>query len=266
MLKFTLTTTTALALFLGFASAANAAIISGFGGVGAGTSLVALNPAANAFLTGAPVVTTGAVGNNDFTGLGNPNTVSFSLDVYAMDVPFSLTFLTSDDGTAAQDGSTEYFFSVTLNNMLNANGIDPGDAGKEINGVDVSQSAGGAAATGFDAPPLGGNPFPFATGGAFPLQAAGIVPGPGNLRFGGLSGGGGGIGFGTSQTLNFAIDLADLSPAGASGPGTLTLTFTANPEPATFLLGGLALIPGVIAVRRRRQKRSAEQSVDALPV
>ena len=260
MRRFTLCSLTAL--LLSYGAVANGAIISGFGGVGAGSSIVPLDPAANAVLMAAPVITTGAVGNDDVIGLGNANTVTFAMSVHAMDPgsSFSLVFLTADTGTiGVDDGSTEYFFSVTLLNALNANGIDPSDAGKEINGVDVAQSGGGAAVTGFDAPPVGGNPFPFATGGGpFPLQTEGIIPaGPGfgNLRFGGLSGGGGGISFGTSAVLNFSIDIADLTTGAASGPGTLTLTFTANPEPTTMLLGGLALIPGGIALRRRRRNQ-----------
>ncbi|MEQ9411979.1 MAG: hypothetical protein RIK87_29985 [Fuerstiella sp.] len=269
MIRSSVYATLALSLCMG--AAADAAIIAGFSGVGTGSSLAALDPAANAFVSAAPVVTTGAVGNNDYTGpaAGSPNTVSVGLDVYAMDPgkSFSLIFATADDGTAATDGSTEYFFTVSLTNMLNANGIDPGNSMKEINGVDVAISSGGAALAGFDAPPLGGNPAPFATGGGpFPLQVSGIIPaGPnaGNLRFGGLSGGGGGISFTTTGVLNFAVDLADLTPAGASGPGFLTLTFTANPEPTTFALAGLALIPAGIAVRRRRKQKAEASAQEA---
>lgn len=258
----------AVALTLGHS--AEAAIISSFAGVGAGSSTTALDPLANAHLSAAPVITSIAPGNDDVVSPAvNPNTVGVSLDVYAMDPgsSFSLAFMTSDDGTPAEDGSTEYRFFVTLTNALNANGIDPGDAGKEWHGLDVALTLGGAAVGGFDAPPLAGNPPPVVMGGGpFPLQPAGIIPagpGVGNLRYGGLSGGGGGHSFGTTATYEFSFDLADLTTGAASGPGFLTLTFTANPEPTTIALAGLALIPGGIALRRRRKKLAEADAEEA---
>ncbi|MCA9051910.1 MAG: hypothetical protein KDA89_24395, partial [Planctomycetaceae bacterium] len=114
-----------------------------------------------------------------------------TLDVYAMDPgsSFSVSFTVSD--AAGEQGSTEYWFMVTLNNALNANGVDPGDAGKEINGLDIGISPSGFAVVGFDSPPPG-NPAPtFTSANTFPLQPGGFAGSV--FRYGGLSGGGGGI-------------------------------------------------------------------------
>ncbi|MCA9047292.1 MAG: PEP-CTERM sorting domain-containing protein, partial [Planctomycetaceae bacterium] len=52
----------------------------------------------------------------------------------------------------------------------------------------------------------------------------------------------------------FGIDIVDLGGV-ASNAGSLTLTFTANPEPGSLLLAGLALAPAGVIVRRRRNKQ-----------
>lgn len=244
-------------------SCCHAAIISAASGTAAlGTTSVALTPGANAFLTAAPVIVTGAVGNEDFIGPGvNPNTVSLTLDVYAMGPSFAVNFTVVDDGTAAQDGSTEYLFAVTLLNQLNANGVDPEDSGKEINGVDIEFAGAGGQAFDSNGAFYPGIPTPTATGAnPFPLQFGGVIIGGGGgggdlMRFGGLSGGGGGIPFGTSNTLFFSVDIADFSPGGASPNRNFSVVFTANPEPTTFILAGMALVPGGLAVRRRRNRK-----------
>ena len=82
------------------------------------------------------------------------------------------------------------------------------------------------------------------------------------LLFFGLSGGGGGVPFGTSQTFTFSLSIFDPLGAGADTTGSLGIVLTANPEPTTFALAGLCLIPAGIAVRRRRRQRdekAAEQ-------
>lgn len=244
-------------VMLSFLSGVSSAAIiaSGSGTAGTGTTTVALTAGANAFLSAAPVIVTPAVGNNDVTGAPSPNTVDVALDVYAMDPgsSFSVNFAVSDG--AGEQGTTEYWFRVTLTNMLNANGVDPGDAGKEISGLDIAISPGPFAIAGFDSPPPG-DPAPgFLSANAFPLQVGGVTGGI--LRYGGISGGGGGIPFGTSQTFLFGIDIVDLGGIG-SNAGSLTLTFTANPEPGTLLLAGMALMPAGVVIRRRRRKSSVK--------
>jgi hypothetical protein len=77
---------------------------------------------------------------------------------------------------------------------------------------------------------------------------------PGGFRFGGLSGGGATIG-GPSQTATSSFTYKVFW--GNSGVGTSSITFVANPEPATLLLGSLVLAPAAWVVRRRRKAAAA---------
>ena len=81
------------------------------------------------------------------------------------------------------------------------------------------------------------------------------LPGPpAGWRFGGLNGGGIAIDPGQTKTATFSYQL--LFPEAGFGliSGTAGLTFVANPEPTTFLLGALVLVPGIVIARRRRRK------------
>jgi hypothetical protein len=82
---------------------------------------------------------------------------------------------------------------------------------------------------------------------------------PTGYRVGGLDGGGGAI-----YNGGFSDDTVVLSVSGfTTGSGTRSsfLTFTANPEPATLLLGSLAMIPATVLARRRR--KAAQELVEA---
>ena len=224
--------TAALAIAISAFGSAHTAIIA----AGSATSGAGTGPAANALLTSFSIATP-APGNIDGPGGGpSPNVVTLELDVYAMDPgsSFAVDFVVSDG--VGEQGTTEYLFLVTLTNALGDNGVDPGDAGKEINGLDVELTPGPFALTGFDPIPAPGIAAPLPT---FPLQFGG--PAGTALRWGGLSGGGGGVPYGTSQTFVFNVDILD-APGGIIGDsaGTLSVVFTANPEPTTLLLGGLA--------------------------
>ncbi len=76
---------------------------------------------------------------------------------------------------------------------------------------------------------------------------------PTGFRFGGLNGGGIGASY-NGGPISTAAFTWSTSSAGLSAA---SLQFTANPEPTTMLLGGLALIPGAVVIRRRRQQKLA---------
>lgn len=72
---------------------------------------------------------------------------------------------------------------------------------------------------------------------------------PGGFRFGGLNGGGIGA---TYNGRPAAIATFQWNTSGAALTQA-SLTFTANPEPGTMVLAGMALLPlGVVSRRRRK--------------
>lgn len=196
----------------------------------------------------------GAVTNDNYTGPGplNPNFVNINLDVYAMNAPMVLNFTvqpqTSLPPAGDPIGPVEYFFTVTMRNMLNANGIHPAVAGREIGGFRVDLTPGAALAA-FDAPQ---DPAFGTIGGAdpFPLKFGGFVT-PTSIQYGGLSGGGGGLGAGNIVQLQFSVDVPGSS--NVSPPRTFSLAFTANPEPGSLALAGLLGTVGAFYARKRRR-------------
>ena len=201
----------------------------------------------------------GASTNDDFTGPGaaNPNFVNISLDVYALNAPMVLNFTvqpqTSVPPAGDPIGPVEYFFTVTLRNQLNANGIHPAVAGREIGGFRVDLTPGAALAA-FDAPQ---NPAFGTIGGAdpFPLKFGGFIT-PTSIQYGGLSGGGGGLGFGNDLQIQFSVDVPGSS--NVSPPRTFSLAFTANPEPGSLAFAGLLGTVGAFYARKRR-RQTADQ-------
>jgi hypothetical protein len=165
-------------------------------------------------------------------------TATLNLTVNELSSPFNVRFNVS--GVAVPFIADTYLVTVNMTNGL----------GRYIPGFDVvtaASSAGWAAG-------LGAPPFP--NPGGLPLEN---VTGAGNItggwRFGGLTAGGG-VGFapGQTRTVSFGYSMIQVSPG---TPGDNNLTFTANPEPTTLLLGSLAMIPAAVVARRRR-KAAAE--------
>ena len=204
-----------------------------------------------------------ATNTNDYSGpgAGNGNFVNFSLDVFAMNAPMDVVFTvqpaTSVPPAGDVIGSAEYFFTVTLKNRLNDNGIQPAVSQREIGGfrVDLLPGVTGAA---FDAPQ---NPDFDTVGGAdpFPLKFGGLVT-PTSLQYGGLSGGGGGLGYGNALVVRFSVDVPGSS--NITPPRNFTLRFTANPEPGSLVFAGLlGCIGAFYAHRRRRTTAESEAAV-----
>lgn len=206
-------------------------------------------------------VNSGAQTNDNFSGLGsgNPNFVNVNLDVFQMNAPMELSFTvqpqTSLPPAGDPIGPVEYFFTVSMRNRLNDNGIQPGVDGREIGGFRVDLVPGGANAA-FDAPL---NPNFDTVGGAdpFPLKFNGFIS-PTTIHYGGFSGGGGGLGYGNTVQLRFSVDVPGSS--NVSPPRTFSLRFTANPEPGSLALAALLGTAGVGLYRRRRSVADVEQS------
>jgi hypothetical protein len=163
------------------------------------------------------------------------------VNVLKAHVPFSLGFNIDYDTAGTDPQNTNYTVTVNMQNL-----VSPGNTGLgfAMNGYDYSITDGAGGPTqGF----LG--PFTstvFAPGGNL---------GGGVRRFGGILGGGGQINAGGVSNETFRL----FTSANSSDPSsTFALNFTANPEPATLLLGSLAMIPAGVALRRRRK---AQQDV-----
>jgi hypothetical protein len=75
------------------------------------------------------------------------------------------------------------------------------------------------------------------------------------LLFGGLGGGGGQLLPGQTGDLWFGIRFGIMT---ASTSGTIRFALVPSPEPTSLLLGALGLIGGVLLVRRRRNKKAAQ--------
>ena len=227
-------------------------------------------------LVSAPTITTGAEGNDlpssaasDYTGTAAlaPNTVSFSLDVFAMGQPFDMTFDLGEGpgphpgGSGALAGS-EYVFSVTVNNMIGANGIMPITGNTSITSFDFEIIPTNSFVS-FESVGQPFSPSPGSSinsGGGSPLAFAVPnlgTPGTPIIRFGDLTNdtGAPGIPFGASQTLTFSIDTSAIVGVSPS----FTLRMTANPEPEAFLLAAVAFAM-LYTLHRRRQRRLLAQT------
>ncbi len=248
-------------------------------GIGAGASTAGIGgaptpPGVNGKLTArdftspAPIAPPSAfppgtqVNNNDYVGAGpaNPNQVAISLDLFAMNAPINVD-ITIQPATSVPPpgdviGAAEYFFTVNVRNRLNDNNVHPAVDGREIGGIRIDLIPGVTGAT-FDAPQ---NPAFGTVGGAdpFPLKFGGFVT-PTAIQYGGLSGGGGGLGYGNTVTLRFSVDVPGSS--NVSPPRVFTLRFTANPEPSSLALLGVLGGTGAFFARRRRLAAAKTETV-----
>lgn len=257
-------------MLMGLASAAQADFIVGIH-AGSGTDFIGDAPSSGSngqlmsrdFSSPAPIAPPSAfppgtqVNNDDYTGTGasNPNQALFSLDLFNEQpawVNVTVQPATSVPPFNDRIGSAEYFFAVTVRNLLDANGNGPGLAGLPINQLTVTLFPGATGAA-FDDPR---NPAYGVTGPGSPLQPSFPIsfPTSNTIGFGGT--GSGLLSAGDSNTLFFSIDIPGSSSN--SPPRVFALQFeaTAVPEPGSLTLAGMgALGLASAAIRRCRRKR-----------
>ena len=180
-------------------------------------------------------------------GLGT-GAITINLNVFQMHMPIQLTF--DYAARAADPLSTDYTVILNVTNSI----ADVGQS-LDLNGFDLTNN--GTVGGGVGSAGLRG-PAPI-TSNVFVVQYAGALNIPSGFRWGGLAGGGPRLAPGAtaSNTFKYRISWADATA------GTSTLNFTANPEPATLLLGSLVMAPAAWVIRRRR-KAAAE--LESAPV
>lgn len=204
----------------------------------AAVATVAFLPNANAV-----VVTRNAAGDvlggNASVNLAGTNVVgtNINIDVTALkgNAPFKIGFTMDDEGGPFPENTT---YTVTVKMT---NGVTPANMslGWAMNGYDVDL---------IDPPGLpSANMFGPFTSTKFAAVQSNTLPS--GFRFGGFNGGGGEIYNGESSTETFNVFF---STGFATGPQNFTIDFVANPEPATLLLGTLAMIPAGLVIRRRK--------------
>ncbi|GEM_PF-1263658 len=206
-----------------------------------------------AMITGATTASTSGWTLDNVTVAGT--LVTLDMTVTDLHVPFVVDFaVTTVDATGGPAITIAHTIVVNVTNGLTYG--NPAHSAN-LNGYDVvvtdTGAVGGAGIPGIPLPNLGAFGFTYPT--------APFTNITGGWRFGGLNGGGGTLAVGAMTTTSFALNTTTSGGFAAGFNDTVGLTFTANPEPTTMLLGGLALLPCGIAVRRRRQR--LQQSVDA---
>lgn len=231
-----------------------------FGVLAAALVAVVTGPSASAVI----VLSTNVGGNANLGvngSLVNPivinnaaGTISIDVDFLKAGASFSLGFNATGDGTILVPDSKVYTVTLTTKNSITPPNMSLGFA---MNGFDLTVSdAPGSPIVVVDGLPSSPNP----TSDKFAAIAAGNpLAGVGGFRFGGFNGGGGEIYFGETATNTFR--LAVVSTAAGSNQN-FTLNFVANPEPASLLLGGLAMVSGGFALRRRR--KTVAESIEAV--
>ena len=224
-------------------------------GLMASTSSAVLITGLNAVASTAegPVYTVNSINvvtnaQNDASGASAPvNTIVVDINIHQKHVPFNLVFDVIEDGSGpggapAPANTTEYLLTVVLTNQLTG-----GSPGSAINGFDIATSISGANLA------ISSPTDPPAPASSFSILNPNLGPGQ-PFRFGGLNGGGSGqITAGQTATSTLPIAVT----AFANTTGTVSLEFTANPEPATIGLAALAMIPAGVVVYRRRRKKNA---------
>lgn len=175
-----------------------------------------------------------------FVGSG---AVTIDLEVFQLHTPVQLTFNYGARG--AGQIAANYAVTLRVKNSVSAIGPDV-----DFNGFDLTNNgtiSGGVNASGLAA----ATPI---TSNVFGVEYFGGLNISNGFRWGGLLGGGPRLAPGATATNNFGYVL---TWAGSTVAGTSTLNFTANPEPATLLLGSLVMAPAAWVVRRRRKAAAA---------
>ena len=168
--------------------------------------------------------------------------VTIDLNVFQLHTPIRLTINYGARG-AGQFGA-DYAITLRVTNSITAIGPN-----LDFNGFDLTNNAavtGGVSSAGLFA----GAPI---TSNAFGVEYSGGLNIPNGFRWGGLLGGGPRLAPGATATNTFVYRVVWSS----TSAGSSALNFTANPEPATFLLGSLVMAPAAWVIRRRR-KAAAE--------
>ena len=201
--------------------------------------LITRNTALDLNLLGVNASLLSAVTITNIDGGDATDSITIDLDVLKAGGIFHVGFTVAGTG-----GTDNAVYKVTV---LTRNSITPFNtaAGFAMNGFDIdvtNQTTQPFAA--IDIPPSGAQP----TSTHFGFSANPIV-GAGALRFGGVLGGGGELYNGATATNTFDLATSDIGAASSKG---FALTFVANPEPASLFLGGLAMVTGGFAARRRR--------------
>jgi hypothetical protein len=176
---------------------------------------------------------------------GATGAVTVDLDVFQLHMPIQLTFNYAADPT--RPATTDYTVTLRVKNSVTAVGPNV-----DFNGFDLTNNAtvgGDVLAAGLRFPsPITSNVF------AVIKPAGNNITG--GFRWGGLVGGGPRLAPATIATNTFVYRVTWGNIDGISA-GASTLNFTANPEPATLLLGSLVMAPAAWVVRRRRKAAAA---------
>ena len=182
------------------------------------------------------------------------NEASFTLTVFKK-APVRLEFSYVRGTNPPIPGTTGYILKMKIvNGLLPATGGGP----DYMNGYDIVNGAAGFS------PGVTTSLFTDTapTSEKFSVQYDGAYNLAGGYRVGGLNGGGGAIYNGGSSDDTVVLTTTGFGPTATPNNTRFSyLTFTANPEPATLLLGSLAMIPATVLARRRR--KAAKDVVEA---
>lgn len=215
--------------------------LAGFSTAEAGliTSVVSSN---NAVATIDPITGISNAVYNHVAGGTGTGAITINLEVFELNAPVQLTFTYAARG--ANPDRTDY--AITLNVI---NSVPAALNGFDMNGFDITNNAITNAAVA-SANVQANVPI---TSDRFGVLYSGGTNIPNGFRWGGLSGGGPRLALGdiASNTFTYRVNWNN------SNLGTSTLNFVANPEPATILLGSLAMVPAGIAAHRRRKNAKA---------